>query len=101
AVKAVRADGGFVRGQSVDQVTADILFTGGARARLIANRAAGERKRSLRLCYRQGGEIVLDFLNREVVNTTGTAVGPLELSDPLAQSVGGFVEAVRAGAPVL
>src|SRR5437868_13982725 len=53
-VESVWADGGFVHGQSPDQVTAEIAFANGARARLTANRAAGERKRSLRLSYRAG-----------------------------------------------
>ena len=100
-VESVWADGSFVHGQSPDQVTAEIAFANGARARLTANRAAGERKRSLRLSYRAGGEIALDFLTREVANTTEAMVGPLDLSDPLAESVAGFVGAVRAGAPVL
>lgn len=100
-VQSVHADGELVYGQSPDSVTAEIAFAHGARAKLTANRAAGERKRSLRLCYAQGGEISVDFLTREVVNTTQSSIAPLDLSDPLAESVAGFVAAVRAGAPVL
>jgi predicted dehydrogenase len=100
AVQSVSAEGALVYGQSPDHVTAEIGFSNGAQARLTANRAATERKRSLRLYYGHG-EIALDFLTREVTNTTTAVLGPLDLSDPLAESVGGFVAAVRAGAPVL
>jgi predicted dehydrogenase len=101
AVDAVHADGALVHGQSPDHVTAEIAFANGARAKLTANRAATQRKRSLRLCYGDGGEIALDFLTRAVSNSTSAVLGPLDLSDPLAESVSGFVAAVRAGAPVL
>ncbi|HEX5278469.1 MAG TPA: Gfo/Idh/MocA family oxidoreductase [Micropepsaceae bacterium] len=94
-------EGQFVYGQSHDAVTAHIVFDNGAAVHLSANRAAAERKRLLRLVYRGGAEIEIDFLTRQVRNTTKARLKPLDLTDPLADSIGGFVAAVRLGAPVL
>jgi hypothetical protein len=57
-------------------------------------------KRAMRVVY-PDGEIEIDFLARNVVNTTGRKLQSLELRDPLAESVGSFVEAARMGAATL
>ena len=100
-VTDMNVDGQFVCGQSHDAVNAHITFDNGTAVHLTANRAAAERKRLLRLAYRGGGEIVIDFLTRQVRNTSGADLKPLDLADPLADSINGFVAAVRLGAPVL
>jgi predicted dehydrogenase len=100
-ISTVRAVGSFVYGPSHDEVAAQLEFESGAKVRLTADRAAGERQRSLRLGYAGGGEIVLDFLSREVVNTTANELRLGDSPDPLADSLAGFTDAIRAGAPVL
>lgn len=100
-VSDMSVEGQFVRGQSHDAVNAHIVFDNGAAVHLTANRAAAERKRLLRLAYRGGGEIVIDFLTRQVRNTTKARLKPLDLTDPLADSISGFIAAIRLGAPVL
>jgi predicted dehydrogenase len=101
AISGVRATGGFVYGPSHDEVTAELDFETGGRVRLIADRAATERSRSLRLIYADGGEICLDFLTRGIVNTTGRELKLGDSPDPLGESVIGFTDAIRAGVPVL
>jgi hypothetical protein len=97
----VQAAGQFVYGPSHDEVSADLTFESGAVVRLVADRAAETRTRSLRLTYRDGAEISVDFLSRQIVNTTTNRLKLRDSSDPLADSVTGFVDAVRAGAKVL
>jgi len=100
-ISTVQAAGQFVYGPSHDEVSADLTFESGAIVRLVADRAAETRTRSLRLTYRDGAEISVDFLSRQIVNTTTNRLKLRESSDPLADSVTGFVDAVRAGATVL
>lgn len=97
----VVAEGRFVRGQSHDDVSAKLRFDTGVEVALVANRAARERKRMLRLAYSDGREIVIDFLSRTVTNTTGTELNLGASADPLAESIAGFAGAVRAGGQVL
>jgi predicted dehydrogenase len=100
-ISTVQAAGQFVYGPSHDEVSADLTFESGAIVRLVADRAAETRTRSLRLTYRDGAEISVDFLSRQIVNTTTNRLKLRDSSDPLADSVTGFVDAVRAGATVL
>ena len=69
-ISSVEAAGQFVYGPSHDEVSAELTFDSGAVVRLVADRAAKTRTRSLRLTYRDGGEISVDFLSRQIVNTT-------------------------------
>ena len=101
AVAELTANGRLVYGQSHDAVHATLAFESGATVQLTANRAADERKRSLRIGYRDGSRIEVDFLTRQFVNTTATALNLVESSDPLGESIAAFVLAVRAGAPVM
>jgi predicted dehydrogenase len=100
ALKDVRACGRSVHGESHDKVMASLTFENGAEVDLTADRAAETRRRSMRVVY-DDGEIEIDFLSRDIVNTTGRMLHPLEMHDPLAESVAAFVEAVRAGASAL
>lgn len=100
ALSSVRATGRTVYGKLADEVTAQLTFANGSEVELFASRAADTRKRSMRVVY-PDGEIEIDFLARTVRNTSARTFRPLELHDPLAESVAGFVGAVRAGANAL
>jgi predicted dehydrogenase len=100
ALVSVRAEGRSVHGVLTDEVTANLEFENGTEVELVASRAADARRRSMRVVY-EDGEIGIDFLARKVTNTTGRPLQSLELHDPLAESVGAFVAAVRAGASTL
>lgn len=100
-VSKVHVSGAVVYGPSHDKVSAELEFESGATVRLIADRAANTRTRSLRLIYSDGTEISVDFLSRQIVNTTANHLQLRDSSDPLADSINGFVDAVRAGAAVL
>jgi len=97
---AVRAFGRSVHGLLADEVTADLTFENGAQVELVTNRAADLRERFMRVVY-PDGEIEIDFLTRKVTNTTQRPLQPLELHDPLGESVAAFVTAVRSGASTL
>jgi len=94
AVTNVDAVSRSVHGLLPDEVTANLTFENGATVELFASRAAEVRKRSMRVLYRDG-MIEIDFLARTVKNTTGHKLRPLELHDPLAESVGAFVAAAQ------
>ena len=79
---------------------ANLTFENGAQVELIANRAADLRQRFMRVVY-PDGEIEIDFLTREVTNTTARPLQALELHDPLGESVAAFVTAVRGGPSTL
>ncbi len=49
----------------------------------------------------QDGVIEIDFLTRKISNTTPRPLKPLEMGDPLAESVASFVRSVRHGAAPL
>ena len=83
-----------------DATSALLTFDTGARARLTASRVAKTRRRGMRVVY-SDGVIEIDFVTRNVRNTTGRPLNPLELNDPLGESVEAFVNAVRAGAATL
>ncbi len=99
-VTEVRAEGLIEYGPHADEVFALLRFAGGAIAKLETSRVANERKRGLRAVYADG-IVEIDFLSRTVRNTTGHALGALELGDPLGESVSGFVAAAQAGVDAL
>lgn len=80
------------------------LDVGGVKARLIASRLEDDPRRDLTLGYPEG-EVRLDFLKREVTNTTPEPMAadfnaedlPLALRDPLAFGTESFLAAVRSG----
>lgn len=92
----VRASGRAERGPLQDEVTANLTFSNGSNVTLFVSRVAEERRRSMRIVYADG-MIDIDFLSRQVVNTTRQALKPLELDDPLGESVSAFVAAVEGG----
>jgi predicted dehydrogenase len=100
AVSAVKAQGYTEYGPHADEVSATVTFAGGTVARLETSRVAPERKRGMRAVYADG-VIEIDFLTREIVNTTPRPLGLLEMGDPLGESVAGFVAAALAGTDAL
>lgn len=83
-----------------DAISAQLSFENGSRARLTASRVAQTRRRGMRAIY-PDGVIEIDFISRIVRNTTRRPLNPLELNDPLGESVEAFVDAVRSGAATL
>jgi predicted dehydrogenase len=105
-VSAVKAQGYTEYGPHADEVCATVTFAGGTIARLETSRVAPERRRGMRAVYADG-VIEIDFLTREIVNTTPRPLlgfekeGVLEMGDPLGESVAGFVAAALAGTDAL
>ena len=83
-----------------DEVWARLEFENGCRAGLFASRIATERKRSLKAVY-EDGVIEIDFLSRQVRNTTRRPLNAPEMEDPLGASISAFVDAVRVGTTAL
>jgi predicted dehydrogenase len=83
-----------------DDVTALVQFENGAEASLRASRVSSDRQRGMKATY-EDGTIEIDFMTREVKNSTRRALQPLAVSDPLGESVGAFVNAVKLGANTL
>jgi len=92
-----------------DEVSASLVFSDGMEAELFASRMADARRRVMRLVY-PDGEIYIDFLSRQITNTTartlrpfaangGESDMPTPASDPLGYSVAQFVHAVREDMP--
>ena len=83
-------------GPYADEVTAEIRFADGTIARLDTSRIAETRKRGFRTVYADG-VVEIDFLTRQVTNTTPRPLQPLEMGDPLGDSVAAFVAAAAHG----
>jgi predicted dehydrogenase len=93
-----------------DEVSAQLTLTDGMEISLFASRMAEARKRFMRVTY-PDGEIYIDFLTREMTNTTprtiksltaqGEAIDgmPCPSVDPLGHGVAQFVRAVREKRP--
>ena len=96
-VTEVKARGLTQYGPHVDEISAAITFANGTVARLDTSRIAETRKRGLRAVYADG-VVEIDFLTREVKNTTPRALAALEMGDPLGESVASFVAAALGGA---
>jgi len=65
----VSAAGRKLHTDHLDEASAEFTYSSGAKAVLKASRAAKARERSMRVVY-ESGEISVNFLTREVVNTT-------------------------------
>ena len=93
-----------VHGAVADHVTASLLFPDDTRAALAASRLAETPTRDLTLVY-EDGSVHLNFLTREVANTTRTPLAgaldgadrPPALADPLAYGTETFLHAIRSG----
>lgn len=93
-----------------DEVAAVVTLADGMEINLFASRMADARKRFMRVTY-PDGEIYIDFLTREMTNTTprtikslssqGSSVDgmPCPSVDPLGHGVAQFVNAVRNRRP--
>jgi predicted dehydrogenase len=99
-VADVQAYGRATHGRHADEVSALVSFDNGTQARLVASRISPIRRRGMRAVYADG-TIEIDFITRHVRNTTGRALGALELGDPLGESVASFVNAARLNEPSL
>ena len=93
----VEATGSAERSRYIDDVSAQVAFDDGAEVRLSASRVSGMRRRGLRAIY-SDGVIEIDFIARTVRNSTRRHLNPLELDDPLGESVAAFVAAARGEA---
>lgn len=91
-------------GPLADYVDVALRTSSGVAAHLTASRLEESPNRDLGMTFGDG-EIVLDFLKREIANTTATPMPvdfasedkPRALADPLAYGTESFVEAVRTG----
>lgn len=95
-----------------DEVAVDLVLTDGMNVRLFASRMAEARKRFTRIVY-PDGEIYIDFLTREMTNTTPRALKefgstssatdmPCPSTDPLGHGVAQFLRAARTrGEPAI
>jgi len=92
-----------------DEVSALITLEDGMQIDLFASRMADARKRFMRVTY-PDGEIYIDFLTREMTNTTPRAIKalgsegaldglPCPSTDPLGHGVAQFLRAVGEGRP--
>jgi len=99
-VTDVEAHGRSGVSRRADDVTAQVTFENGSLARLHASRISPVRRRGMRAVY-PDGVIEIDFISRQVKNTTGRPLQPLRLDDPLGESIKSFVSAARMGASSL
>jgi predicted dehydrogenase len=99
-VADVKARGLTQYGPHADEVSATLTFANGTVAQLDTSRIAETRKRGLRAVYADG-VIEIDFLTREVTNTTPRPLAALEMGDPLGEAVASFVAAVTVGSAPL
>jgi len=100
AVRDVDARSRSLHGSLADEVFATVTFANGSVAHLETSRISDARRRGMRAEYRDG-VIEIDFITRKIRNTTPRALRPLEMGDPLAESVASFVRSVRHGAAPL
>ncbi len=107
-IAEMRASERFVSARS-DEVSATMTLADGMEVELFASRMADARKRFMRVVY-PDGEIYIDFLTREMTNSTPRKLKPLgsaststslpcPSTDPLGHGVAQFVRSVRQGLP--
>jgi len=99
-VSDVQAKGRTTQAGHADEVLAQVSFDNDAQAKFTASRISPTRSRGMRATYADG-VVEIDFVTREVKNTTNHRLKPLEIVDPLGESVAAFVDAVRLGKPAL
>ncbi len=97
--QSLAVEAGFTRGDLADTVKADLSFADGLEVQLIASRDAAARERTMTLTY-DSGVVHIDFVARTFENSTGFALNADFADtpagrDPLAFSVGAFLDAVR------
>jgi predicted dehydrogenase len=100
-----------IRHARSDEMSAQLMLDDGMQIDLFASRMAEARRRYMRITY-PDGEIYIDFLTREMANTTprklrsldsvGGADGlPCPSSDPLGHGVAQFLRSVHEGLPAV
>lgn len=94
AVAEVDAFARAERGRFADEVSAAVSFENGTLARLHCSRIAHQRKRGMQLVY-VDGIVEIDFMTREIRNTTRRPLGQIAFDDPLSASVESFIRSVR------
>jgi predicted dehydrogenase len=99
-VADVKARSHAEMGRLADEVSVTVTFKNGSVAHLETSRIAANRRRGMRAVYADG-VVEIDFLTRKMRNTTRRTLNPLELGDPLSESVAAFVKAVQQGTPAL
>jgi predicted dehydrogenase len=87
-------------GRHADEVSASVAFENGTLARFYASRIAHQRKRGMQIVY-VDGVVEIDFLTREIRNTTRRLLGEIRFDDPLSESVVSFVRSVRSREPAV
>lgn len=100
----VMATGKKVHSPHIDDASAQFTYASGGVARLRASRAAEARERTMKVVY-PSGELDINFLTRQLVNTTPYDVRveiAAELPDPLGAADEGFYSAClgQARSPV-
>ena len=100
AVRGVDARSRAIHGFLADEVSASVSFSNGSVAHLETSRISEARRRGMRAEYRDG-VVEIDFITRRIKNSTPRPLKPLEMVDPLAESVLAFVRSVREGAAPL
>ncbi|MEM7767752.1 MAG: gfo/Idh/MocA family oxidoreductase, partial [Pseudomonadota bacterium] len=96
----VRTEGAVGGSGLLDEATCEFQFVTGGSAWLHASRAAEARERTMKLVY-PSGEIAVDFLTRQVRNTTPYSVRvdiASVLPDPLKAADESFFKACRGEA---
>lgn len=91
----VNASGKRVHTDHLDEADAQFTYASGGVARLRASRAAEARERTMRVVY-PSGEIAIDFLTRQVSNSTPYEIRvdiAEDLPDPLQAADEGFYAA--------
>ncbi len=104
SVEELSASAKFEHGTQSDHTETEIRFSNGTMASLQASRLQEEPIRDMRLVY-EDGEIHINFLKREISNTTATPLAldfsaeepPLAFKDPLAFGTQSFLESVETG----
>jgi predicted dehydrogenase len=91
---SVAASGERRHSDYIDEASAQLAYADGRSATIGASRAADERKRAMTITY-ASGSITVDFLTRQVDNTTPHRV-QLDISDTLPDPLGAADEAFFA-----
>ncbi len=99
-VSEVDARARALHGSLADEVSASVTFANGSIAHLETSRISDARRRGMRARY-DDGVIEIDFITRKMRNTTPRPLKPLEMGDPLAESVASFVRSVRVNSAPL
>ena len=94
AVVDVQAHGRSTHSLHADEVSATVTFENGSVANLHVSRIAESRRRGMKAVFADG-TVEIDFVTREMRNSTPRALNPLTQDDPLGESVAAFVQAVR------